>query len=220
MALTVDYFTEDEFRETTGDVKSPYKYELDAIDRAQDEIIDRLERWGKTSWSTRSITETFSNLGTPLLLLRRIPVIAISDFTQGGLAVDEYNLDLEEGSLRWGTWVFADPPVITAGQAVSVSYTYGFALSNANVPWSVKRPCIRAARSLLRLEQANNMPENVSRYSTEKTQFDFLVDAGFARTVGGKLVQIQNEPWPWDSRSSRDIRSYWDSRRPRSIVTT
>lgn len=68
MTLLTDYFTRAEFREVVGDLTSPYEYEDDDIDRAQDEAIRTLERWARTSWAnvqpvgTGAITATDQTL--------------------------------------------------------------------------------------------------------------------------------------------------------------
>lgn len=45
-----DYFTLLEFREVTGDRTSPFRYQDDDIGRAQEQVIDYLERWAYTAW--------------------------------------------------------------------------------------------------------------------------------------------------------------------------
>lgn len=48
--MPTDYFTVSEFREITADRTSPYEYDEDDIARAQEQVIDHLERWAYSAW--------------------------------------------------------------------------------------------------------------------------------------------------------------------------
>jgi hypothetical protein len=57
-----DYFRRSEFRAVTGDDTAPYRYRDAAIDRAQQEVIERLEIWANTAWPNVIIYNTCSIL--------------------------------------------------------------------------------------------------------------------------------------------------------------
>lgn len=207
--MVADYFTEDDFREVVHDSTSPYRYETADIDRAQEEVIDRLERYARTSWTARARTQTERSTA-PLLLFDRVPVLAVTSVTLDGTAFTLSDLEMHFaiGRIRWGDWSIPGSPRLSTPGLVSIIYTYGFDYAAGAVPWSIRRPCIQASRTLLDgEEERGKIPRNTLRYSSERT------DLTLGRRGAGK-------PWPWDSGASDDIRTYWDSSRPRQFIST
>lgn len=159
-------------------------------------------KWGDgdgTAQSPRSRTETVDAKGDALLL-GRIPVIALTTFTRDAVAVDAdlYNLYPETGRIWFDNDQLEDRRVIV------VTYTYGF----QSCPWSVKRPAILAAKSLLTGQEGRSaIPSNVKAYTSEGTRFEL---DGEQKSGGG--------PWPWDTAASRIVSSYWSPRRARGVA--
>jgi hypothetical protein len=159
-------------------------------------------RWGDgdgTAQEPRSRTETLDG-GTDLLLLKRYPVVALTTFTRDALDIDPvtYHFYPESGTVRF------DNSTLEGRRTIVATYTYGF----TSCPWSVKRPAILAAKSLLgKQEGRSGIPAGVTAYTSEGTRFEL----GDAKRSGGA-------PWPWDQDASNSIAAYWNSRRPRGVV--
>lgn len=207
MADVVDYFTDDQFRTIIGDTHSPYKYEESDVERAQKEVIDRLERWSKTSWQSRERLDR-SRSNVPLVTIKRVPIIDVASIVLNGVELDLslVNIDPVAGIARWGDWSPGRPPKFAEGFVpVLVTYTYGF---NEDVPAAVMRPCVQAAASLLDGEEGRSkIPRNTTKYSTERTDISM-----------GRRGSV--DPWPWDPRATDDIRAYWNPFRPRGWITS
>lgn len=203
-----DYFTDDDFRSISGDTSAPYKYPPEDVERAQKEIIDRVERWAKTSWKLRDRTETHrKNAG--LLNTKRGPIVELISVTLNGDLVSEDILDVNEvtGTIRWGNWSPGPAPYFPAGYTpVVVTYTYGF--NEDIVPQGIMRPMIQAVTTLLDGEEnRSSLPRNTTKYSTERTDISM-----------GRRGSVQ--PFPWDPRATDDIRGYWDPYRIRNWITS
>jgi hypothetical protein len=205
--MVADYFDETDFRELAHDKTSPFKYETTDIDRAQEEVIQRLEKWARTSWKSRTRVDARRE-NVPLLLTTRIPILTLDSVSIDGTDLDIGGLELnfESGRIRWGDWSLAGQPRLDAPGLIVITYTYGF--DQDDVDWAIRRPCIQAARSLLDgEEERGKIPRNTQRYSSERT------DLTLGRRGAGK-------PFPWDSGASDDIRAYWDPSRPRRFIST
>lgn len=214
--MDTSYFTRAEFRAYANDPDdgSP-RYTDDDIDRAQIEVIERLERWARSAWPTvstatppvagdgaaesaRSVTETHDG-GGAVILLDRVPVISpLTTFEIDGAAVDAdaYTLGDDQGVITLDSATKAGAGIIT------VTYNYGAVVT----PQAIKRPAMRAAQSLLDSEGGRSrIPRNVREYRTEQTTFVMTDDRPRA-------------PWPWDLDASEDVRTWWDPERPRYVA--
>jgi hypothetical protein len=160
-------------------------------------------KWGDadgTAQDARSRTETFDG-GKDLLLLGRVPVIALTTFTRDGVAVasTDYDLYPETGTIRF------ESPALSGRRVFVVTYTYGFQAC----PWSVKRPAILAAKTLLtKQEGRSGIPAGVTAYTSEGTRFELDGE----KRIGGE------GPWPWDQDASRSVSAYWNPRRSRGVA--
>lgn len=160
-------------------------------------------KWGDgdgTAQAPRTRTETVDAKGD-VLLLSRHPVIALTTFTRDGEAIDAdtYSFYPDIGKI----WFDADQ--LEGRRVLVATYTYGF----QSTPWSVKRPAILAAKSLLTGQEGRSaIPAGVTSYTTEGTRFE-LGDTPKAGDVG---------PWPWDVSASRQVVSYWNPRRFRGVA--
>ena len=202
--ITPDYFTDEEYREVTGDSKEPLKVQPEDVERGQIEAIERLEIWARTAWQVREVTQTL-RVDIPSFLIHKTPIVEVSEFLVDDVSFTDvdYIIDLENGIVRWDDWT-TGAPVFEPRAAVTITYTYGF----DEVPMAVKRPLIQAVRNLLTYEEGRSkLPRNVSSYGTERASFQMRADRGLIR------------PWPWDERSSQDVRSYWEQFRPKSYIT-
>lgn len=201
-----DYFSEEEYRQVSGDDTVPYKADRNEILRAQEEAIDRLESYSRSAWRPKFVTDTFHTV-RPVFSLKRYPIQQVLSLTVDGYpwAVDsDFIFDLESGVARQVGWAAGDPywdsPVY-----VQISYVYGF----TEVPWTIKRPMIEACQTLIEgWAGESKVPRNTSRYSTERSSFELRKDRGLIR------------PWPYDERASQDIRAYWENYRPKTYITT
>lgn len=202
-----DYFSDEDFRRVMGDNTSPYDYDPDDVLRAQAEVVDRLEKWARTSWKLRTVTAEIHRRNVPLVTTLRVPIVAIESVTVNGdvVTLSDIQYTSESGIVRWGDWTPGPFPYLTAGSSrLEVTYTYGF--DEDTVPMAVMRPCIVATASNLDGEEGRSkIPRNTTRYSAERTDITL-----------GRRGSV--EPWPWDPRATDDIRGYWLSRRPRSIM--
>lgn len=210
--VTTDYFTEAEYRAVTGDTKSPYEAELEDIERAQEEVIERLEGWAHAAWRPRTYRQVV-RIDQPQIALGRVPVRTITSLTLDGttIASSDYQLS-SSGVIRWG-WGLpfidrADRVFPTMGYATAVIvYSYGFDAPS----WAVKRPCILAAQTLLAEDPARRgkLPKNTTRYSVSNTDLTL-------ERVPGEPLPV---PWPWDADASEAIQGYWGPKRPRRFVS-
>ena len=203
-----DYFTRAEFRNFVGDTADPQKYSDSAIDEAQKEVIDELERWADSAWpnvtgidgdgtaaAPRSAVETFDP--DESFIVSRVPIIEITEITDDAVVVDatRYDVYLEEG-------VIAAPNGLGSKvRGVVISYTYGF----DSTPFAVKHAAMQATKAML--DQAkgkgSRIPPNTSQMQTETTTLVF------------KDVTDDNlRPWPWAPSASQAVRSYWSDQRP------
>ena len=208
--MSLEYFTAEEFREVAQDDQSPSTYDDDEILRGHDEVVNRLELWGRTSWFVRQYT-LYRLVSHGYLNLSRTPVIDVVSFDLGGDAVSasDYIVDLEGGRIMWGDWA-GGVPILDGGPFLGeVTWTYGFAATDASeVPWDIKRPVILATASLLRPQkQKSKIPPNTRSYTTGRTSFDF------------RFERAQTRPWPWDESMSSQVRAVWDPFRFRSYVS-
>jgi len=215
--MSLTYFTEDEFRELVRDEKSPERYTTEAIERAHDEVVERLEAWARTSWLSQTATKR-RWVNRARVLLDKIPVIEVTTFTLDGTAVDEdsYDLDPASGEVRWGSnWRFGAPwfpqPVL-----VEMEWEYGLEYAPAGtdgsygdpIPWSIKRPAILACRSLMLPQTRDaNIPSNARTYNTGRTSFDL------------RNPRSQTRPWPWDDAMSAQVRAAYEPYRFRQYVS-
>lgn len=210
--MTADYFTEAEFREVSGDDKAPFRFSPADIARAQAEVERRFERWARMSFTTRTISQA-TRTNIPLVILYRSPIISVDAWSIDGTAYDPALLTIEAdaATVRWGDWTGGSRPVVNAPGVAVFDYTYGFADVDGDgivQDWSVKRPLIQAAVSLLDGEEhRGKIPRNARRYSSERTD---IVLGGVGST----------KPFPWDPRASDDVRSYVLPFRPITAFTT
>lgn len=198
-----DYFSVDEFRATTGDRSVPFVFDDEDILLNQQEVVERLERWAKTSWRIRDGSWTTVNR-YPDILLPHVPIIPGSvSVTLDGTALTDIAVDLLGGRVTWGIWDV--PPLLDNIVGLwAVTYQYGF----DDVPRSVSRPCMQATESLMRLqEDRSKIPRNATKYSSERTDI-----------TTGRRGAIQ--PWPWDARASDDLRAWWQSFRPVGLMVS
>lgn len=206
-----DYFTEDEYRTITGDDTVPYKAKRSEIMVAHEEAMERLESYARSAWRPKYARQVFRT-NRPLITLKRYPISAISGLTVDGstwTAGDDwlsgdFTVDEESGVIRLGDWRGGDP-FWDYDVAIEIDYVYGF----NEVPWAIKRPMIEACASLIRAwEGDSKLPRNTSTYTADRTTVELRKDRGLIK------------PWPWDERASQDVRSYWESYRPKSYFTT
>lgn len=208
--MSTDYFTEAEFREVVGDRTIPYRFSTADIARAQNEVEDRFERWARMSWTTRTFTQK-KRTNIPLVVLHRGPIISVSSWSIDGTTFDTGLLTVEElpATVRWGDWTEGSRPKVNAPGMVTITFDYGFAevdVDDIVTNWSVKRPLIQAASSLLDGEEhRGKIPRNARRYSSERTD---IVLGGVGST----------KPFPWDPRASDDVKSYVLPFRPSIMV--
>lgn len=205
-----DYFTRETFREFANDADGSL-YRGGDIDRAQQLVIETLEKWARTAWpnvpestptdgdgtaaAARSIIDTIINpLGTTLVL-SKLPVLEVSSLTADGIDVAEssYTPYLEAGMICFRSKLSA---------AVYVAeYSFG----HTSCPEIVKSACMRAARDLLDQEQGRTgIPQNVAQTTVERTTFVF----------GSEAI---DRPWPWSKDASKQIEGYWGADRPRVL---
>lgn len=165
-------------------------------------VSGAMVKWGDgdgTAQSPRTRTETVDAKGD-VLLLSRHPVIALTTFNRDAVAIaaDTYNLYPEIGK------VWFDNDQLEARRILVVTYTYGF----QSCPWSVKRPAILAAKSLLTGQEGRSaIPAGVTSYTSEGTRFEL-----------GEQPKAGEGPWPWDTSASKQIVSFWGPRRYRGVV--
>jgi hypothetical protein len=202
-----DYFTYDDFRAITGDTGSPFKYEEPDIDRAQAEVIDRVERWSKSSWKARERVET-QRVILPLMMTQRLPIVEVVSIhlerTDTDLTLDDVDIDPLSGVIRWGDWSDRKPLFDGGYQRFTITYTFGF--DEDPIPAGVMRPCIQAASTLLDGEEKRSkIPRNTTKYSAERTDISL-----------GRRGSVP--PFPWDPRATDDLRAYWDPNRPRTHI--
>lgn len=205
-----DYFDVPEFRQKVKDTTSPYTYDDADIMEAQEEVIDHLETWARTSWKLRADRIESRRSPAPLIVLGRIPVAAIAYVKIDGTALTLTDLEQnwDAGIIRWGDWSVPGEPILNRDRPGLWEVKYSFGFDYDDVPLSIRRPCIQAAQSLMDGEESRgNVPRNTLRYSTERT------DITLGRRGAG-------QPFPWDPRASDDIRAYWQPHRPRSTVST
>lgn len=197
-----DYFTEEDYRSVMNDNGSPVTNEWPALERAQSEVVERLERWAKTSWKEREgIYRGLTKV--PSVELPHVPVTSVDEFLVGGEAYTA-GITFAGGVVTWNDWSFGVPPPFPATIAVEITYTFGF--NDADVRWAIRRPVIEASAELLRtLRRDKKFPRKVNRVSSEGTTLELDTQRG-AR------------PWPWDPRSSDDVRRYWENSRPRRFI--
>jgi len=211
MVALGEYFTEDEFREITRDEDSPQKFETADIERGHNEVVNRLEAWARSCWGPPRTYRLRRLVVKSYLDLSRIPVIDITSFTLGGQTVDPtaFEFDAMGGELAWGDWTNMPAPALVGGPAwVVVEWTYGHDLDVADVPWEIKRPCIKAARSLLLPDKRDTkIPPNARSYSTQRANFDL------------RFERAQTKPWPWDEGMSSQVRAFWDPFRWRAYMS-
>jgi hypothetical protein len=140
----------------------------------------------------RVATQTFDG-GRDTYVLHRFPVASIisAAIEDTELGAEEYVASLDIGRIRFGSELRFGLGVFV------VVYRYG----HGEAPWSVKRPAILAAKSLLGGQDAHSssIPENVREYNTEGTVFSFGEEEG----------RPELEPFPWDRGATKAIRSYW-----------
>lgn len=208
--VTADYFTEAEYRAVTGDTKSPYEAEAEDIDRAQEEVIERLEGWARSAWRPRTYRQVV-RIDEPQIALGRVPVRTIASVTVDAQALVDYQLS-SGGIVRWGwglPFVDREDRIFPAMGTVTaiIVFDYGFDAPT----WAVKRPCILAAQTLLARDPARRgkLPPNTTRYSVNNT------DLTLERIPGEPLPA----PWPWDADASEAIQTYWGPKRPRRFVS-
>jgi hypothetical protein len=207
-----EYFTEDEFRDVTMDDTAPRKFETEQIDRAHREVIQRLENWARTSWKKRTY-RLQKLLYRSQIDLSRGPVISITAFTIGGEDVNDpatYVLDQTAGSLSFGDWYLEGPAPLLEGGPYNtvVEWEYGFDLDADDIPWSIKRPCIQAAKSLMvPIVRTTDVPANARSYSSRGVSIDL------------RFQRSQTRPWPWDESMSAQVRAEWDPLRWRTYIS-
>jgi hypothetical protein len=145
----------------------------------------------------------------PHLFLPKVPVLSVTSFTAAGSAVDatEYVLVPTTGEVRLGSWPNALPGRLYEPLLTEVVYTYGFDLDVADIPWSVKRPLIRATASLIKQLRPTKIPPTATEYRSR----------GAALNI--RFERSQTQPWPWDEAMSAQVRAYWNPSRPRSYVS-
>jgi hypothetical protein len=201
----MDYFTDAEYRAVTGDTSNPFEIPADDVLRCQQEVVERLESWARTSWTSRRAVVT-KRVSLPRVALTRLPVISVQSVLVDGelLEPDDYELDAENGIMQWSDWTYGIP-YLWPMPLVEIIYTYGY----GHVPAAVKRPAIQATRLLAKLEEGRvRLPRDISSYGTERAQFQKRSDRGLIK------------PWSWDERDSQDVRSYWESYRTRTYLTS
>jgi hypothetical protein len=133
------------------------------------------------------------------LLLDRVPVISTYLLRTGEVDLAAEVVDLPVGVIRVADW---QPPEWPPYAFVRVGYRYG----HGEVPWTIKRAAIGAAKELVDLsEGGGRIPENVTRWTTEGATFEV------------EEPEDEAAPWPWAPSSSRSVRTYWGPRRPRSM---
>ena len=208
-----DYYTTAEFRSTVADITVPHRYDDTDIARAQDEVIRRFEFWARTSWKQRTRAETHQS-NVALVVLTRLPISSLTSVVLDGdtLTLADLQVDYAAGIIRWGDWSLSAPRLSPPGLVV-VTYKFGYN-EDSGIPehviedWSIKRPCIDAAKTLLDGEEGRGkVPRNALRYSSERT------DITLGRRGAGK-------PFPWDARASDDLRAYIEPRRAKGWVAT
>jgi hypothetical protein len=206
-----EYFTETEFRDLAQDEDAPQKYETEDIERAHDEVVDRLELWARSSWGPPRTAKLKKVQMRAFLDLSRVPIIDFTTFTVGGTAMvpAEYDVDNSGGQVMWGDWADGIPSEMELGPyVVEVEWTYGFDLDVAEIPWGVKRPVIKAANSLLVPDKRKaKIPANTRSFSTQRANFDL------------RFERAQTKPWPWDEGASSQVRAYWDPFRWRAYMS-
>lgn len=216
--MVADYFSLATFREHEGDNTSPHRYSESDMLRGQAETIDCFERWGHTSFSTRTDRIEVQRRNAPLVLTRCLPVVAVTEILIDGVALDlardDLDIGLATGIIRWGTWDwgYTTPRLIDGwgrGFAqLQLTYDYGYGYAMADMPEGIVTPLCDAAASRLDGEEGRGkIPRNTQRYSAERTDI----------TMGRRGAV---RPFPWDQRASDDVRAYWDTFRPRSIIST
>lgn len=207
-----DYFTRAEFLEFAGDPEGA-KYGDDAIDRAQDEVIEALESWAHSSWpnvpevgpedgdgtaaAPRSTTETFDG-DVAEVTLENVPVIEATTITIGDTELDVTEFDVygSESIVGFGS------NVGSGRRAIVVEYTFG----HTSTPWAIKRPVMQATKSLLDGQPGKSkIPARTSRYQTGST------------TIERDTTSTDVKPWPWDDDASKAVRSYWGPFRPVNV---
>jgi hypothetical protein len=209
--VLTDYFTRAALREFVGDTFEPPaepKYSDDAIDAAQSEVIERLEKWAKTAWpnvdpeaeTTDGVTTVPRSTverhpaGRAAIFLYKLPVIEVTSLDVAGtdVASNLYAISPAQASVA-----FVAAPL----GVVNVAYTYG----HTSTPATIRRAAMLATASLLSKpgkKAASKLPGNVVRYSTEGATLDLAADNNPVK------------PWPWDITSSGLVYSFWNAERP------
>lgn len=206
--MAIDYFTRAEFREYANDpAGASERYSNADIDRAQAEVIERLEAWAHTAWpnvtgangdgtaaARRATSETLDAYDAQLVLAAYPIVAPLTAFTAGDppttVPLTSYDVHPERGLIEFGSELEVRLP-----RHYVVTYSYGYTAT----PMSIKRPAMQATKTLLdRGEGRSGIPPNVRTYTTETATFEF-----------DEEPDQPYKPWPWDESASRDVRSFW-----------
>jgi head-tail adaptor len=236
-----DYFTRAEFRAFAKDTDDPPRYADGDIDDAQDEVIDRLEEWARTSWARvdpdsddgdgvahayRSETERVQ--ADAVILLRRRPLVEVTSFTivaAGGDVFDvdasSYLTDFRAAILRlvqpgdFSAYLSSQGEIVVPWPtSLPSEFEIVYTYGWGTTPRAVKVPAMMATRT--RMAGVVDSKGKGARIP-ERTR---------TLTTSRTTLELQTGadtedevPWPWDQDASAQLRSYWAARRPRRIMS-